>query len=206
MHCSPNAAIRSRGCSCHPGCRSGRPRANCRRRRSGLQPRRKHATVDHQKQLTPKVEIRVGEALHEKVPQQSFHVVCLFVFSVFISFSLCFFACLSSFTDWCTAHKQQFREQKRAMAAKNGQVDHWRSKCLCVHTSVQTSEQRRNAVSASRDIRIADSSTFGFFKFWLIRLHPKSRSVVLNSFLCNRFGTTISHLPKESGRTCHSKR
>ena len=26
--------------------------------------------------------------------------------------SLCFFACLSSFTDWCTAHRQQFREQK----------------------------------------------------------------------------------------------
>ena len=27
--------------------------------------------------------------------------------------SLCFFACLSSFTDWCTAHRQQFREQKK---------------------------------------------------------------------------------------------
>ena len=26
---------------------------------------------------------------------------------------LCFFACLRSFTDWCTAHRQQSREQKR---------------------------------------------------------------------------------------------
>ena len=27
--------------------------------------------------------------------------------------SLCFFACLRSFTDWCIAHRQQSREQKK---------------------------------------------------------------------------------------------
>ena len=39
--------------------------------------------------------------------------VCLPVFGCLFLVSLCFFACLSSFTDWCTAHKQQFREQKK---------------------------------------------------------------------------------------------
>ena len=40
--------------------------------------------------------------------------VCLLAFfgCLFLA-SLCFFACLSSFTDWCTAHRQQFREQKK---------------------------------------------------------------------------------------------
>ena len=38
--------------------------------------------------------------------------VCLPVFGCLFPVSLCFFACLSSFTDWCTAHRQQFREQK----------------------------------------------------------------------------------------------
>ena len=38
--------------------------------------------------------------------------VCLPVFGCLFPDSLCFFACLSSFTDWCTAHRQQFREQK----------------------------------------------------------------------------------------------
>ena len=28
-------------------------------------------------------------------------------------FCLCFYACLRSFTDWCTAHRQQSREQKK---------------------------------------------------------------------------------------------
>ena len=28
-------------------------------------------------------------------------------------FCLCFYACLRSFTDWCIAHRQQSREQKR---------------------------------------------------------------------------------------------
>ena len=31
----------------------------------------------------------------------------------FVSCSLCLLACLSSFTDWCIAHKQQSREQKK---------------------------------------------------------------------------------------------
>ena len=31
--------------------------------------------------------------------------------------SLCSFARLSSFTDWCTAHRQQFREQKNSASA-----------------------------------------------------------------------------------------
>ena len=39
--------------------------------------------------------------------------VCLPVFGCLFLVSLCFFACLSSFTDWCTAHRQQFREQKK---------------------------------------------------------------------------------------------
>ena len=32
----------------------------------------------------------------------------------FVSCSLCILACLSSFTDWCIAHKQQSREQKKS--------------------------------------------------------------------------------------------
>ena len=35
--------------------------------------------------------------------------------------SLCFFACLRSFTDWCIAHRQQSREQKKDRT----------SRCLC---------------------------------------------------------------------------
>ena len=37
-----------------------------------------------------------------------------FVLGFLVPVSLCFFACLSSFTDWCTAHRQQFREQKKS--------------------------------------------------------------------------------------------
>ena len=32
-------------------------------------------------------------------------------------FCLCFFACLRSFTDWCIAHRQQSREQKKQKTA-----------------------------------------------------------------------------------------
>ena len=42
--------------------------------------------------------------------------VCLGVFGLFFGFVSCFpllLARLSSFTDWCTAHRQQFREQKK---------------------------------------------------------------------------------------------
>ena len=41
-------------------------------------------------------------------------VVCGFLVRFFLlSVSLCFLACLSSLTDWCIAHRQQFREQKK---------------------------------------------------------------------------------------------
>ena len=43
--------------------------------------------------------------------------VCLPVFGCLFPDSLCFFACLSSFTDWCTAHRQQFREQKNEVTS-----------------------------------------------------------------------------------------
>ena len=45
-----------------------------------------------------------------------FGVCVVFVwFSVSVLFLVPFalFACLISFTDWCTAHRQQFREQKK---------------------------------------------------------------------------------------------
>ena len=35
-------------------------------------------------------------------------------FGLVSPFCLCFFACLRSFTDWCTAHRQQSREQKES--------------------------------------------------------------------------------------------
>ena len=38
----------------------------------------------------------------------------------FPPFCLCFFACLRSFTDWCTAHRQQSREQKKREAETLG--------------------------------------------------------------------------------------
>ena len=34
-------------------------------------------------------------------------------FGLVSQLSLCFVACLRSFTDWCTAHRQQSREQKK---------------------------------------------------------------------------------------------
>ena len=39
--------------------------------------------------------------------------VCLLVWLLCVLCYLCILACLSSFTDWCTAHRQQFREQKK---------------------------------------------------------------------------------------------
>ena len=44
-------------------------------------------------------------------------VWALLVFGFFLCcfVSLCSFARLSSFTDWCTAHRQQFREQKKVL-------------------------------------------------------------------------------------------
>ena len=35
-------------------------------------------------------------------------------FGLVSQLSLCFFACLRSFTDWCIAHRQQSREQKKS--------------------------------------------------------------------------------------------
>ena len=38
-------------------------------------------------------------------------------FGLVSQLSLCFFACLRSFTDWCIVHRQQSREQKKSEGA-----------------------------------------------------------------------------------------
>ena len=61
-------------------------------------------------------------------------LVCLPVFGCLFPDSLCFFACLSSFTDWCTAHRQQFREQQKIAVRKSYSATAKRSssaKCRC---------------------------------------------------------------------------
>ena len=45
-----------------------------------------------------------------------FLVVVFAWFGLVSLLSLCFFACLRSFTDWCIAHRQQSREQKNCVA------------------------------------------------------------------------------------------
>ena len=45
-----------------------------------------------------------------------FLVVVFAWFGLVSLLSLCFFACLRSFTDWCIAHRQQSREQKKINA------------------------------------------------------------------------------------------
>ena len=42
-----------------------------------------------------------------------FLVVVFALFGLVSLFSLCLFACLRSFTDWCIAHRQQSREQTK---------------------------------------------------------------------------------------------
>ena len=48
-----------------------------------------------------------------------FLVVVFALFGLVSLLSLCLFACLRSFTDWCIAHRQQSREQKKLKAHIN---------------------------------------------------------------------------------------
>ena len=79
---------------------------------------------------------------------------------VCLGFVSCFpllLACLSSFTDWCTAHRQQFREQKKTSTLQ------WKA---CVVTIELTPRGKKSEVRSSASsvvLWFVSSALFGVF-------------------------------------------
>ena len=63
-----------------------------------------------------------------------FDFLLVFGFFWFCLVSLCSFARLSSFTDWCTAHRQQFREQKNPFSLSSPSSSNftWTERAMCI--------------------------------------------------------------------------